>query len=136
MGSRAAQGLQRLGTGRMIGVGMRANNLANVTARRLPQPLQVPGVIRAGVDGDVTGVRVSYQVAVGARARHRAGVGRGEANHVFEQTHRRVGAPIQVMHDLAIRADQFQLAKALRLFVFHEALFMAVHQATARATGP
>ena len=91
----------------MVGVRMGADDHADVAARRLPQAFDVFRLVRAGVDGDVTRVRVAHEVTVGAGASHRARVRGGQADHVFQEAHRGVGAPIQVMHYLAVGADKF-----------------------------
>jgi hypothetical protein len=99
-----------------------------------PQALQVVVVGRAGVDGDVAGVRVAHQITVGAGAGHHAGVGGGEALQVLQQRHGLVGLPVQVVVDLPIGRDQGQLAK--RGFVLHVARFVARQPTGAGAAGP
>lgn len=68
-------GLQRRGTRRVIGVGMGAHDVADIAAGGIVQALQMFGIVRSGVDGDIAGVRIADQIAVGAGAGHHAGVG-------------------------------------------------------------
>ncbi len=89
---------------------------------------------RAGVDGDVAGGRIAHQVAVGARAGHGAGVGRGEPLEVAQQRHGPLGLPVERMHDLPVGADQGQLA--VGGLVLHVARLAAREQAGARTTRP
>ena len=89
---------------------------------------------RAGVNGDVACVGVTHQVAVGAGAGHHTGVGRGEAHHVFQKRHRLQRIPVKVVHDLAVRADHFQLS--VGVLVLHVAGFLAAHKACAWTTRP
>ena len=118
----------------MVGVRMGADDEFDVAAGGAPQPLDVRRIGRAGVDGDVAGARVAHQVAVGAGAGHEAGVGRGEALHVLQQRHGLVGLPVELVQQLPVGADQFQLAEG-RL-VLHVARLLAGQPAGARAAGP
>ena len=113
---------------------MGADNQPDIAARRLPQTLNVFRLVGPRVNGDVTCVRVAHEITVGAGAGHGARVGRRQAHHVFQKTYGSVGAPIEVVHDLPVGADQFQLA--IRLLVLHITLFAAFQKSGARATGP
>ena len=92
------------------------------------------GVGRTRIDHDVAAERVAYPVSVGAGPCHHTRVGRGEALHIFEQGHRMIGLPIEVVHDLTIGAGQGQFA--IRRFVLHVTFFFAGQPACARAAGP
>ena len=113
---------------------VRAHNHANLAAGGAPNFFQMFWVCWAWIDHDVATVWIAHPVRVGARAGHDAGVGGREAIHIFEQGHRVIRLPIEVVHDLAIGAGQGQFA--IRRFVLHVALFFACQPACARATGP
>ncbi len=114
--------------------GVRAHDGADIATRRMPEALEMHLVGRAGVDGDVAGGRVAHQVAVGARAGHGAGVGRGQPLQVAQQRHGPLGLPVERMHDLPVGADQGQFT--VGGLVLHVARLAARQQAGARATGP
>jgi hypothetical protein len=118
----------------MVGVRVGADDHADVATGGAPDPLLVLGLVRAGIHHDVAGVRIAHDVAVGAGAGHHAGVGRRHPHQVLQQGHRLVGAPVQVVQQLAVGADQRQLAE-LHL-VLHVARLGALHEAGPRATGP
>ena len=111
---------------------MCAQDETQIAAAGLPQPLYVFAVGRARVDDDESAVRVANHIAVGAGAGHHAGVGRGQALHVREQTHRCVRLPIQRVQNLPVAAGQRQFTK--RLFVLHVARLFAIQPTGAWAT--
>ena len=79
-------------------------------------------------------LRITNPIGIGARARHHARVGRGKSMHIFEQRHRVIRLPIQVVHELAVRAGQRQFA--IRRLVLHITFFLARQPARPRAAGP
>ena len=113
---------------------MGAHNQADVATCGAPQPIQVRRVGWAGVNGDVAGARVAHQIAVGAGPGHHARVGRGQAQQVLQERHWLLALPVQVVLDLAVRADQRQFA--VGVLVLHVAGFAPGQQPGARAAGP
>ena len=92
------------------------------------------GVVRSRIDRDVASSRLAHQVAVGAWAGHRAGVGRGQPLHMLHQLHRLLRLPVQVMPDLAVRTGQRQLA--IGHLAFHVAHLLASQEAGPGAGRP
>ena len=92
------------------------------------------GLVRAGVDGDIAGVGIAHQIAVGARAGHHAGVGRGQAQQVFAQRHGFFKLPVQVVTGLPVGVHHLQLA--IGHVGFHVPCVFALDIARARATAP
>ena len=91
-------------------------------------------VVRPRVNHDVAAGRIAHQVAVGARPRHHAGIGRGQAAQVLQKLYRALGLPVQRVHDLPVRADQRQFA--IRRFMLHVARLQPRQQAGARTGTP
>ena len=125
-----AQRLQRPSAGRVIGVRMRANDIADVAARRAPQPLLMFGLFGAGIDDHMPRIGVAHDIAVGSWAGHDAAIVAGQALHVAQQRHCELMLPVEVMQDLAIWTGEGELAE--RRLMFHEALLAPGNEASAR----
>ena len=127
--------LLELGRARgVVRVRVGADDEAHIATGSAPQALLVFGLERAGVDHGIARGRVAHQVAVGAGAGHETGVGRRQALQVFAQRHRALALPLQRVGDLAIGADQLQLAELH--FVLHVARLFAMAQTGTRGALP
>ncbi len=133
-GGVAAQGLQRLCAGGMVGVRVSTHNHTDIAARGLVQTRQVVMVGGAGIDDDIAAFSITHQVAVGAWPCHHARIGRGQAHDVFQQCHGGICLPVKGMHNLPIGAGQSEFAE--RRFMLHVARHFTSQQAGARAGCP